>query len=182
MPYHSHLAAIPCPNTLLDHWGGIWWTPTIGDFSCPPLRRPVSGLGKLCPPRYNELRTSVIFLNHCVTKYRESTLGKQNQCPTICQVAPTSPWSTPLCPNVFLPCRIRCPMMSTRAVHKRSRLDLFLPCDDQMTWASPRPRAAVLFCHPADLSSSDQILIGSEQIYIKIHPREGITRADHLQK
>ena len=36
-------------------------------------------------------------------------------------------------------------------------------------------RGTVLFCHPADLSSSDQI-------YIKIHPRKGITRADHLQK
>ena len=42
VPYHSHLAAIPRPNTLLDHWI-IWWTPTIGDFSCPPLHRPVSG-------------------------------------------------------------------------------------------------------------------------------------------
>ena len=77
VPYHSHLAAIPHPNTLLNH-RIIWWTPTIGDFSCPPLCGPMSGLGKLCPPRYNELRTSVIFLNHRVTKYRESTLSKQN--------------------------------------------------------------------------------------------------------
>jgi hypothetical protein len=32
----------------------------------------VSGLGKLCQQRYNQLRTSVIFLNHRVTKYQES--------------------------------------------------------------------------------------------------------------
>ena len=30
-----HLAAIPHPNTLLDH-RIIWWTPTIGDYSLPP--------------------------------------------------------------------------------------------------------------------------------------------------
>ena len=55
-----HLAAIPHPNTSLDH-RIIWWTPTIGDYSLPPRSRPVSGVGKLCQPRYNELRTSVIF-------------------------------------------------------------------------------------------------------------------------
>ena len=33
------------------------------------------------------------------------------------------------------------PVMSTGAVHKWSKLDLFLPCDDQMTQASPWPRA-----------------------------------------
>ena len=31
--------------------------------------------------------------------------------------------------------------MSTGAVHEQSKLDLFLPCDDQMTRASPRLRA-----------------------------------------
>ena len=31
--------------------------------------------------------------------------------------------------------------MSTGAVHKQSKPDLLLPCDDQMTWVSPRPRA-----------------------------------------
>ena len=70
--HNSHFAAIPCPNTLLDH-KIIWWTPTIGDFSCPPLSGPVSGLGKLCPPRYYELRTSVIFLIDRTTKYQQST-------------------------------------------------------------------------------------------------------------
>ena len=80
-PFYSHLAAIPCPNTLLDHLI-IWWTPTIGDFACPPLCGPMAGLGKLCQQRYNELRTSVIFLKDRVTKYQESTAGKQNS-PTI---------------------------------------------------------------------------------------------------
>ena len=70
--YNSHFAAIPRPNTLLDHQF-IWWTPTIGDFSCPPLSGPVSGLGKLCQPRYYELRTSIIFLIDRATKYQQST-------------------------------------------------------------------------------------------------------------
>ena len=35
IPYHCHLATIPCPDTLVDHQI-IWWTPTIGDFSCSP--------------------------------------------------------------------------------------------------------------------------------------------------
>ena len=69
--YHSHLAAIPRPNTLLDHMI-IWWTPTIGDFSLPPRSGPVGGIGKLCQPRYNELRTSVIFLEDRVKKYQQS--------------------------------------------------------------------------------------------------------------
>ena len=69
--YHSHLAAIPRPNTLLDHQI-IWWTPTIADFSCPPHNGPVSGLWKLRQPIYNELRTSVIFLTDRVTKYQQS--------------------------------------------------------------------------------------------------------------
>jgi hypothetical protein len=68
---HCHLAAIPRPNTLLEH-AIIWWTPTIGDFSCPPLNGPVCGLGKLCRPRYNELRTSVKFLVDRVAKYQQS--------------------------------------------------------------------------------------------------------------
>ena len=33
------------------------------------------------------------------------------------------------------------PMMSTGAVHERSKPDLFLPCDDQTTQASPQLRA-----------------------------------------
>ena len=45
--YHTHMAGIPRPNMLLNHQI-IWWTPTPGDFSCPPLNGPVSGLGKLC--------------------------------------------------------------------------------------------------------------------------------------
>jgi hypothetical protein len=48
----------------------------IGDFSCPPLNGPVSGLGKLCRPRYNELRTSVIFLTDRVTKYQSTSAGR----------------------------------------------------------------------------------------------------------
>ena len=32
-------------------------------------------------------------------------------------------------------------MMSTGAIHERSKPDLFLPCDDQTTWASTRLRA-----------------------------------------
>ena len=65
------MAAIPRPNTLLDHQI-IWWTPTIADFSCPPRNGPVSGLGKLSHPRYNEFRTSVLFLIERVTKYQQS--------------------------------------------------------------------------------------------------------------
>ena len=72
IPYYSHFAAIPHPNMLIDHQI-IWWTPTSGDFICPPLSGPVSGLGKLCRWKFNELRTSVIFLIHHVTKYQEST-------------------------------------------------------------------------------------------------------------
>ena len=81
LPYYSHLAAIPHPNTLLDHQI-IWWTPTIGDFACPPLRGPMCGLGKLYQPWYNELRSSVIFLNNRITRYQESTVGKWNP-PTV---------------------------------------------------------------------------------------------------
>ena len=81
------MAAIPRPNTLVDHQI-IWWTPTIGDFACPPLSGPVAGLGKLCQPRYNELRTSVIFLNDRATKYKESTKDKQNAAP----IQPSVKW------------------------------------------------------------------------------------------
>jgi hypothetical protein len=70
--FHCHLAAVPRPNTLLDHQI-IWWTPTIGDVSCPPNSGPVSGLWKLSQPRYNELRTAVIFLTDRVTKYQQSS-------------------------------------------------------------------------------------------------------------
>jgi hypothetical protein len=69
--FHTHMAGIPRPNTLLDHQI-IWWTPTPGDFSCPPLNGPVCGLGKLCRRRYNELRTSILFLFDRVTKYQQS--------------------------------------------------------------------------------------------------------------
>lgn len=55
----------------------MWWTPVVADLSSP-LSGPVSGLWKLCQPRYNELRTSVIFLNERVTKYVESTPDKRN--------------------------------------------------------------------------------------------------------
>jgi hypothetical protein len=74
--YQCHLAAIPRPNTLTAH-PIIWWTPIIGDLSCSPNRGPVSGLWKLCQPRYNELRTAVLFLNDRVTKY-ESTPVRGN--------------------------------------------------------------------------------------------------------
>ena len=74
--YHCHFAAIPRPNTLVDHQI-IWWTPIIGDFSCSPCSRPVSGLGKLCWPRYNELRTSFIFLRDHVKTYQQSTPSEQ---------------------------------------------------------------------------------------------------------
>jgi hypothetical protein len=77
MSYHSHLAAIPRPNTLLDHLI-IWWTPAIGDVSCSPRNGPVSGLWKLCQPRYNELRTSVIFLDDRAKKYQQSTQPERN--------------------------------------------------------------------------------------------------------
>jgi hypothetical protein len=71
------MAAIPRPNTLVDH-PIIWWTPTIGDLSCSPLSGPVSGLWKLSQPRCNELRTSFLSLNDRVTKYQQSTPAKQN--------------------------------------------------------------------------------------------------------
>jgi hypothetical protein len=74
--FHCHLAAIPRPNTLLEHQI-IWWTPTIGDVSCPPNSGPVSGLWKLCQPRYNELRTSVMFLTDRVAKYQQSSPSEQ---------------------------------------------------------------------------------------------------------
>jgi hypothetical protein len=38
----------------------------------------VAGLGKLSQPRYNELRTSVIFLNNRVKKYQQSNLPGRN--------------------------------------------------------------------------------------------------------
>ena len=72
-----HMAAIPHPNTLLDHQI-IWWTPTIGDLSCPPLSGPVSGLWKLRPQIYNELRTSVIFITDHITKYQQSAAGERH--------------------------------------------------------------------------------------------------------
>ena len=56
--YHSHLAAMPQPSPLLTHQI-IWWTPSIGDFVCPPLSGLVSGLGKLCPWQHAELGTSI---------------------------------------------------------------------------------------------------------------------------
>jgi hypothetical protein len=74
---HCHLAAIPRPNTLRDHLI-IWWTPTIGDFSFPPNSGPVSGLGKLCQPRVNELRTSFSFLRDRVKKYQQSIPPERN--------------------------------------------------------------------------------------------------------
>ncbi len=76
-PLYSHFAAIPRPNTLVDHLI-IWWTPTIGDFSCSPRSGPVAGLGKLCHPRYDNLRTSFTFLEDRVKKYQKSTRPEQN--------------------------------------------------------------------------------------------------------
>ena len=76
LPYYSHLAAIPRPNTLLNHLI-IWWKPIIGDFNCS-IGGPVSGLGKLCRPRCNELNTSIIFLINRVTKYQQSTQAEQH--------------------------------------------------------------------------------------------------------
>ena len=78
---HCHLAAIPRPNTLLGHLI-MWWTPTIGDFSCSPRSGPVSGLGKLCQPRCGELRTSITFLEDRVKKYIQSIPPDRNS-PTI---------------------------------------------------------------------------------------------------
>ena len=111
--YHSHLAAIPRPNTLSDHQI-IWWIPTIGDFSCTPLGGPVSGLGKLCQQRYNQLRTSVIFSQPLCNKIpRISSSWMKFSCyPTIHQVDPTGPWSTQLCPNALSSCQIRCPRLA----------------------------------------------------------------------
>ena len=71
------MSAIPCPNMLLNHQI-IWWTLTIGDLSCPPLSGPMSGLWKLHPQIYNELRTSVISFTDHVTKYQQSVLDKQH--------------------------------------------------------------------------------------------------------
>src|SRR6202522_551854 len=77
VPYHCHMAAIPCPNTLLDHQI-IWWTPTIGDCSSPPLSGPVSGLWKLRQQIYTELRTSVFFLIVRFTKYQQSISAQRH--------------------------------------------------------------------------------------------------------
>jgi hypothetical protein len=71
------MAAIPRPNTLLNHQV-IWWTLTIADLSCPPLNGPISGLWKLHQQIYNELRTSVIFLTNRVTKYQQSVPAEQH--------------------------------------------------------------------------------------------------------
>jgi hypothetical protein len=71
LSHYCHMAAIPRPHTLPAH-SIIWWTPIIGDLSRSPNRGPVSGLWKLCQPRYNELRTAVIFLNDRVKKYQQS--------------------------------------------------------------------------------------------------------------
>ena len=68
---HSHLAAMPRPNTLLAHQI-IWWTPSIGDFVSLPLSGLVSGLGKLCPWQHAELGTSVNFLINRMTEYKKS--------------------------------------------------------------------------------------------------------------
>jgi hypothetical protein len=77
IPYYCHMAAIPCPNMLLDHQV-IWWTPTIADPSCLPLNGPVSGLWKLRQQIYNELRTSIIFLTNGVTKYQQSVPAERH--------------------------------------------------------------------------------------------------------
>src|ERR1700678_1512683 len=77
VPYHCHMAAIPRPNTLLNHQI-IWWTPTIGDCSSPPLSGPVSGLWKLRQQIYTELRTSVLFLIDHVTKYQQSISAQRH--------------------------------------------------------------------------------------------------------
>ena len=71
LAFHSHFATMPRPNTLSEHLI-IWWTPHIGDYSISPGHGPVAGLGKLCQPRYNELRTSVMFLEGHATKYQQS--------------------------------------------------------------------------------------------------------------
>ena len=67
---------MPRPNTLLEHQI-IWWTPTIGDVSCPPNSGPVSGLWKLRQPKYNELRTAVMFLTDRIAKNRQSSPSEQ---------------------------------------------------------------------------------------------------------
>jgi hypothetical protein len=77
VPYHCHMAAIPCPNTMLNHQI-IWWTPTIGDLSCPSPNGPVSGLWKLRQQIYNELRTSVMFLTNRITNYQQSIPTEQH--------------------------------------------------------------------------------------------------------
>ena len=86
-PYHSHLAAIPRPNTLLDH-RIIWWTPIIGNFSCSPRNGPMAGLGTLCQRRYNELRTSCIFLTDRMKKYEQSTPSER----TFPHIQPSIKW------------------------------------------------------------------------------------------
>ena len=48
-------------------------------------------------------------------------------------------------------------MMSTEAIHRRSELDLLLPCDDQTTRASPRPRASSQeACQPSGMKTIAQ--------------------------
>jgi len=66
---------MPRPYTLAEHQI-IWWIPIPGEFVLPSLSGPVSGVGKLCQPRYNELRTSVLFLIDRVKRYKESTTDR----------------------------------------------------------------------------------------------------------
>ena len=51
-----------------------------------------------------------------------------------------------------------CPVMSTGAVHEWSKLDLFLPCDDQMTRVSPWLRAGSQeACQPRGVKAMAQM-------------------------
>ena len=48
--------------------------------------------------------------------------------------------------------------MSTEAVHGQSEPDLLLPCDNQMTWASPWPRASSQeACQPRETKTIAQV-------------------------
>ena len=80
IPFSGLNHTFPITATLLLFPALTCWliTRSSGDFICLPLSGLVSGLGKLCCWKFNELRTYVIFLIHHVTKYQESMPAEQH--------------------------------------------------------------------------------------------------------
>ena len=115
IPIHCHFAAIPLPqhtaqslNHMVDtsHWG---FQLLAMQRACVWFRETLSAKIQWTQNLYY---FSPRLRNKILTIYSTSGWTKFSHYQTMSQVAPTSPWSTPLCPNVIFPSWIHCPRLA----------------------------------------------------------------------